>query len=109
MNERNPNLDLLRAAAIGLALQARRWRGRLQLLNHCHKCGYDLRGIAPGESCPECGTPFQYLTSRRIESHPSERFQIVRRLREKRPELVFIDFSDYSKTLGKKKAKDFFG
>ncbi|PIW62706.1 MAG: hypothetical protein COW13_02485, partial [Candidatus Omnitrophica bacterium CG12_big_fil_rev_8_21_14_0_65_50_5] len=29
--------------------------------------------------CPECGTPFKYLSSRRIENHPGERFSIVKR------------------------------
>jgi len=28
---------------------------------------------------------------------------------EKRPELIFIDYDDYSKAIGKKKARDFFG
>ncbi len=58
--------------------------------------------------CPECGTPFKYVTSRRLESHPGERFSIVRRMQEKRPDLTFIDYTDYSKVLGQKKARDFF-
>ena len=59
-------------------------------------------------SCPNCGTQFKYLTSRRFENHPGERFQIASRLREIRPELVFIDYEDYKRTLGRKKARDFF-
>jgi hypothetical protein len=58
--------------------------------------------------CPQCQTEFKYLTSRRIETHPGERFQIVRRMREKRPDLIFLDYTDFSKTLGQKKARDFF-
>jgi len=72
----------------------------------CRALGIDSYSAS---SCPECGTNFKYVTSRRIEMHPSERFQMVRRLREKRPEMIFIDYSDYNKTIGKKKAKDFFG
>ena len=58
--------------------------------------------------CPECGTPFKYVTSRRLESHPGERFQLVRRMMEKRPDLIWIDYTDYSKIWGQKKARDFF-
>ena len=72
----------------------------------CRHLGIDA---AQTKTCPECGTEFRYLTSRRIENHPSERFQIVRRWREQRPDLPFLDFTDYSKTLGRKQARDFFG
>lgn len=58
--------------------------------------------------CPKCRTNFKYVTSRRLDAHPGERFQIVGRLRERRPELVFIDYEDYKRTLGRKKARDFF-
>lgn len=59
--------------------------------------------------CPRCKTVFKYVTSRRLETHPGERFQIVSRLRSIRPELVFIDYEDYKKTAGRKKAREFFG
>jgi len=59
--------------------------------------------------CPECETPFKYLTSRRLETHAGERFHLVRRMSEKRPDLAFIDFTDYQKLMGEKKARDFFG
>lgn len=67
-------------------------------------------GIAYLEAreCPKCKANFRYVTSRRLETHPGERFQIVGRLKEKRPELAFIDYEDYKRTLGRKKARDFF-
>lgn len=34
----------------------RRWAEVTRSPNHCHRCGYDLRGT-PGKSCPECGQP----------------------------------------------------
>ena len=58
--------------------------------------------------CPKCKTGFKYVTSRRLETNPGERFQIASRLRDKRPDLVFIDYDDYKRTLGRKKARDFF-
>ena len=57
-------------------------------------------------SCPQCKTPFQYVTSRRAENHPGEAFRIVQRLKEKRPDLVFIDYADYKHLSGKLKGKD---
>jgi uncharacterized protein YbaR (Trm112 family) len=58
--------------------------------------------------CPECKTPFKYVTSRRLETNPGERFGTVRRMLSKRQDLTFIDYGDYQKTLGAKKARDFF-
>ena len=60
------------------------------------------------KECPRCKTYFKYVTSRRLEIHSGERFQIVARLRERRPDLTFIDYEDYKRTLGRKKARDFF-
>ncbi len=71
----------------------------------CRSLGIDSY---TAKTCPECGTEFKYATSRRLETHPGERFSIVRRLKNKRPELIFVDYTDYSKTLGQKKARDFF-
>ena len=72
----------------------------------CRALGIDSYTAA---TCPECGTPFKYATSRRLEMHAGERFQWARRVQEKRPDLVLIDYTDYMKTMGQKKARDFFG
>ncbi len=60
------------------------------------------------KACPECGAPFVYVTSRRLELNPGERFQFARRMTDRRPDLVIIDYTDYTKVLGQKKARDFF-
>ena len=72
----------------------------------CRMLGIDA--FTAGQ-CPQCGTPFKYVTSRRLETNPGERFHLAKRMREKRPDLIFIDYTDYSKILGQKKARDFFG
>lgn len=71
----------------------------------CRNLGID---VFSAQTCPQCGTEFRYVTSRRLESHMGERFRLVRRMQEKRPDLTFIDFSDYTKILGQKQARDFF-
>ncbi len=49
--------------------------------------------------CPKCGIDFKYIASRGKE---------VKRIKEKRPDLIFIDYEDYKKITGFTKAKDFF-
>ena len=78
------------------------------LSSDCGKCRCMGLDFNQHESCPECGTPFRYVTSRRLELHPGESFRIVRRALEKRPHWTFVDYMDYQKTLGQKKARDFF-
>lgn len=79
------------------------------LTGNCASCR--MLGIDPytARQCPECATPFKYLASRRLEGNPGERFGYARRMQEKRPDLVLIDFGDYTKSVGQKKARDFFG
>ena len=72
----------------------------------CRALGIDAY---QAKQCPECGVPFKYVSSRRLEANPGERFQLARRVHEKRPDLILIDYADYSKVLGQKKARDFFG
>lgn len=60
------------------------------------------------KQCPECGTPFKYGTSRRLDAHPGERFRFAKRMLEKRPDLILIDHTDYTQMIGQKKARDFF-
>lgn len=71
----------------------------------CRNLGIDPYQAA---SCPQCGTPFKYMASRRVENFPGERGQFARRMSEKRPDLILIDYGDYTKAVGHKKARDFF-
>ncbi|MBI3999796.1 MAG: hypothetical protein HY351_04195, partial [Candidatus Omnitrophica bacterium] len=57
---------------------------------------------------PNCQMTFLYVTSRRFETNPGERFQIVKRLSEARSDWVWVDYDDYKKLTGRQKARDFF-
>ena len=75
-------------------------------LGDCASCrclGIDLSK----KNCPECKTEFRYVTSRRIETHPGEAHRIVRRARQARPDLVFIDYTDFKSLTGRAKGRDF--
>lgn len=79
------------------------------LSGDCGSCRALGINVYEAVRCPECGAPFKYLTSRRMESHTGERFQFAQRMSEKRPDLTLVDYTDYSSALGHKKARDFFG
>ena len=69
------------------------------LSGDCSKCrelGIDYSSV---KACPKCETTFKYIASRTRE---------VRRIKDKRPDLIFIDFEDYKKAKGKIKARDLF-
>ncbi len=66
----------------------------------CAKCRELGINYSEATTCPKCGTPFKYITSRTRE---------VTRIKNKRPHLVFIDFDDYKKATGKLKARGLFG
>ncbi len=72
----------------------------------CRELNLDYKTV---RQCSQCGTTFKYITSRRFESNPGERFQIVKRLSDIRKDLIWIDYDDYKKLTGREKAKEFFG
>ena len=78
------------------------------LSGNCAACNELGINAYETKACPACGAVFKYIASRRLETHPAERFQLAKRLAEKRPDLVLIDYQDYQKTAGAKAARDFF-
>ena len=72
---------------------------------NCKEFNLDYKSV---KTCPQCGTEFRFITSRRFESHPGERFQIVRRANETRQDLIWVDYDDYRKLTGRQTAHDFF-
>ena len=71
----------------------------------CKELGLDYKTV---KQCPNCQTTFQYVTCRRFESNPGERFQIVKRLSTVRNDLLWIDYDDYKKLTGRQRAREFF-
>ncbi len=76
----------------------------------------DQRGFCPGckqlnidiktaKKCPGCGREFKYVTAAESSGGKAD---IVIRLKKKLPDLVFVDYNDYEKLLGKKKAESLF-
>jgi len=61
------------------------------------------------QTCPECGVTFKYISSRSSRGNSPERYRWVRRIKGKRPDLVFIDFDDYKKWTGRSQAYELLG
>ncbi len=64
--------------------------------SNCRELGINY---STATSCQKCGTDFKYIASRGKE---------IRKIKEKRPDLIFIDLEDYKKVTGFIKAKGFF-
>ncbi|HRZ25472.1 MAG TPA: hypothetical protein P5346_05055 [Spirochaetota bacterium] len=69
---------------------------------NCKKIGIDLKDL---KKCPSCGREFKYITSKEASGG---KIDIVARLKKKLPDLAFVDYSDYERLTGKRKAEDLF-
>jgi len=62
----------------------------------CSKCRTLGIDYSNAKTCPKCATVFKYVASRTKE---------IKKIINKRPDLIFIDFDDYKKVSGKIKAR----
>ena len=68
---------------------------------NCKEFGLNYSSI---KSCPKCHTEFRYIASRKSNNLSSK---IMTTLHKKRPDLVYIEFSDLKVHKNREKAKDF--
>jgi len=69
----------------------------------CREMGIKLEGL---KTCPKCGREFKYVTAH--ESRGTKGFEMIGRIRKKLPHMIFVDFDDYERISGKKKAESLF-
>ncbi|PIU40699.1 MAG: hypothetical protein COT00_00345 [Candidatus Omnitrophica bacterium CG07_land_8_20_14_0_80_50_8] len=72
---------------------------------NCRELGIDYAQI---RNCPKCGTDFRFIASRSTGKLDRGRGATVRRIKDRRPDLTFIDYEDYKEITGKQNARDFF-
>lgn len=65
----------------------------------CSKCRELGIDYSTAKTCPGCGTDFRYIASRSKE---------IKKIKKKRPDLIFIDFEDYKRETGFIKARNLF-
>lgn len=78
------------------------------LSSDCAKCqevGLNLTD----RSCSNCGTDFLFIASRQATGANKGAGKTVARIKDRRPDLTFIDYEDFKQLTGKKSAEDFFG
>lgn len=61
----------------------------------CHNIGIELKT----RICPHCGTRFKYMGFRRKDP-----LSYLQRIKDESLDIIFIDFEDFKKSLGKKDA-----
>ena len=72
---------------------------------NCRELGIDYTTV---RSCPKCGTVFRFIASRLTGKLDLNRGGNVKRIKERRSDLTFIDYEDYKEITGKQNARDFF-
>ncbi len=73
---------------------------------NCRELGLDYSSV---KKCPKCQTVFKYIASRSSTGSGDHRFHEVKRILSKRKDLILIDYDDYKRISGRKKAKKFLG
>ncbi len=72
---------------------------------NCRELGIDY---AKTKICPKCSTEFHFIASRHTGAMDGGRGATVKRIKDRRPDLTFIDYEDYKQITGKQQARDFF-
>lgn len=62
----------------------------------CHEVGLD----SSSKKCPACGVNFKYIGLRRKDP-----VNYLRRVKEEKTDIVFIDFEDFKKVISKRDAR----
>lgn len=71
----------------------------------CRELGIDYQNA---RQCPKCGVTFRFIASRNTGKMDTGRGATVKRIKDRRPDLTFIDYEDYREITGKQSARDFF-
>ena len=53
--------------------------------------------------CPDCHTEFKYISFRNIKTH----FPKIQKITSERPNIIIVDYDDYSRSVGAMKAQEF--
>jgi hypothetical protein len=69
---------------------------------NCQDLGIDF---VETKKCPQCQTEFRYIGFR-TKSNKAEELSAIRRLAEKRPDLIIVDYEDIKRACGKAQARN---
>jgi len=77
-----------------------------ELTANCGACRELGLNYQKEQKCRNCGTDFRYISSR-AASGSHEQYAVIKRIKDRRPDLTFVDYDDYKKLTSKSKARDF--
>ncbi len=80
-----------------------------ELTADCAPCRELGIKYAEAKTCPKCGVTFRFITARSATGGLKVSAGAVKRIKDRRPDLTFIDYDDYKSITGKQNAHDFFG
>jgi len=73
---------------------------------NCRELGLKYADV---RSCPSCRTDFKFITARGAVGSTKSMGGLVKRIKDRCPNLTFVDYDDYKSLTGKQSARDFFG
>ncbi|MCG2711269.1 MAG: hypothetical protein L6416_02960 [Candidatus Omnitrophica bacterium] len=79
-----------------------------ELTANCENCRHLGIDFFKETVCQQCGTDFKYIGIRE-KSNKAEELFAIKRIKEKRPDLVVVDCEDIQRAFGKSKARDLLG
>jgi hypothetical protein len=74
-----------------------------ELTANCENCQHLGIDYVTIRKCPQCQTAFKYIGFR-TKSNKAEELSAIKRLAEKRPDLIIIDYQDIKRACGKSQA-----
>lgn len=80
-----------------------------ELTGDCASCRELGIPYTTAKTCPQCKTDFHFVAARSAVGSAKTAGGVVKRIKDKRPDLTFIDHDDYVALTGKQSARDFFG
>ena len=80
-----------------------------QVSGTCQNCSELGIDYSNAKNCPNCNAEFKFITMRPEKEGRSLSFSNIRLIKQRRPELIFIEYSDFKKFAASRKAQDIFG
>jgi len=75
-----------------------------ELTANCENCQHLGIDFYKEKECPNCHTSFKYVGFR-TKHNRAEEISAIKRLKDKRPDLIIIDYEDIKRAFGKSKAR----
>ena len=79
------------------------------LMGDCASCRELGIKYAQEKFCPGCKTEFRFITARAAVGSMKSMGGVVKRIKDRRPDLTFVDYDDFQSLTGKMSARDLLG